>query len=75
LKEGFVLAALGTAAGWIGARLVSRTLPSLLYEVAATDLASYLAMTAILCSVILAAALIPAVRAARTDPWTALRSE
>jgi putative ABC transport system permease protein len=75
LKEGFVLAALGTAAGWIGARLVSRILPSLLYEVAATDLASYLAMTAILCSVILAAALIPAVRAARTDPWTALRSE
>jgi hypothetical protein len=75
LKEGVVLGAAGVAAGGMGARLVSRILSSVLYEVAPTDLASYLAMTAILCSVILAAALIPALRAARTDPGAALRSE
>jgi hypothetical protein len=63
LKEGLVLAALGAAAGWMGARVIARILPS------------YLAMTGILGSVILAAALIPAFRAARTDPWPALRSE
>jgi predicted lysophospholipase L1 biosynthesis ABC-type transport system permease subunit len=74
MKEGLVLAALGVAIGFAGALSASRLLAGMLYEIAPTDLVSYLAVTAGLTVVALAAALVPALRACRTDPWTSLRS-
>lgn len=75
LREGLVLLALGVALGWAGALSAARLLSGVLYGVEPTDALSYLAVTAVLCSVALAAALVPALRASRTDPWSSLRAE
>ena len=53
----------------------SRVLRSLLYGVAATDLATYAAVAGFLAAVAVAASYVPARRAARSDPMTALRTE
>jgi putative ABC transport system permease protein len=47
----------------------------LLYEVETTDPATYLGVGAILATVALIAAYVPAKRATRVDPMEALRSE
>ncbi len=74
MKEGLILAALGIAVGVLGALAASKLLAGLLYGIAPTDLVSYVAVTAGLTAIALAAALVPALRASRTDPWTSLRS-
>jgi ABC-type lipoprotein release transport system permease subunit len=48
---------------------------TMLYEVAPTDLRIYLVVTALVCTVALAACYFPARRAARVDPMAALREE
>jgi ABC-type lipoprotein release transport system permease subunit len=53
----------------------SRVLRSLLYGVAMTDLATYGMVAAFLAAVAAAASYVPARRAARADPMTALRTE
>ena len=75
LKEGLILSALGVALGWTGALAASRFFSGLLFEIEPTDTTSYLAVTAALSAVSLAAALVPALRASRTDPWSSLRAE
>jgi ABC-type antimicrobial peptide transport system permease subunit len=75
LREGFVMCAIGIAAGVGGAIAASRLLRVLLYQVSPTDPA-VLALTA--AGVAAAAGLgyfIPAVRASRVEPAVALRSE
>ena len=62
---------LGTAAALAGARLIA----SQLYGVSARDPATYLVIAAVLAVVALAASGIPALRATRIDPMTALRTE
>jgi putative ABC transport system permease protein len=74
MREGLLLAALGVAFGLLGAVSASRLLAGLLYGIEPTDFVSYLAGTAGLAAVALAAALVPALRASRTDPWSSLRS-
>ena len=75
LKEGLILVALGVALGWMGALATSRLFSGLLYGIAPTDTTSYIAVSAALLVVALAAALVPALRASRTDPWSSLRAE
>jgi predicted permease len=75
LKEGLILAAVGVALGWTGAFAASRFLSGMLYGIEATDTMSYVAVTAVLGVVALAASLVPALRACRTDPWSSLRAE
>ncbi len=75
LRQGLVLAFAGTAIGVGGALLVSHLMRGLLYGVGPSDLPTFVAVTAVLVSVALAASYIPARRAMRVDPLTALRYE
>ena len=54
---------------------VSRFAASLLYGVSATDMATFIVVPALLLAVAALAVLLPARRAARTDPLAALRYE
>src|SRR5579883_463276 len=75
LRESALLTAAGLAAGGIAAALLARLAQSLLYGVTPLDWPSFAAAFAILAGAAAAAALIPAVRAARLDPAKVLRSE
>lgn len=75
LGQGLMLAAAGLAIGLTGAVAASRLLTSLLFGVQSTDPVTYLAVTAIIAIVALAACYVPAYRATRVDPLVALRQE
>ncbi len=75
LREGVRLVAFGGAVGLAAAFALSRVLKSLLYGVGPHDPVSFFAVTLLLASVALAATLIPARSAMKTDPMTALRVE
>jgi predicted permease len=75
LSQGARLAFLGIAVGLVGAFAATRLLASLLFGVGPTDPTTFLATAATLSVVAGAASVLPAVRAVRTDPVDALRSE
>jgi len=75
MREGLTLAVTGTGIGLIGALLVSRLLASFLFGVGATDPLTFAAVAAMLLTVALLATYVPARRALRVDPITALRAE
>ncbi len=75
LGHGLRLAAVGMAAGLAGAIAISRLLASLLFGTSPTDIATYTGAAALLALVAIAASLVPALRASRVDPLTALRDE
>jgi len=73
LRHGGTLAALGTLVGLVTAFALTRIMASLLFEVPATDLATYVVASFGVGLITLAATWIPARRAARVDPIEALR--
>jgi ABC-type antimicrobial peptide transport system permease subunit len=73
--QGMRAAALGIAAGLLGALAVTRLMAGLLYGVSPTDVATLGAVTALLALATLAANYVPARRAARVDPLVALRND
>jgi putative ABC transport system permease protein len=73
LQEGVWLAGAGIAVGLLGATWVVRFLRSLLFGVSAFDLPTFVAATAVLAVVAIAACLIPARRATRVAPAVVLR--
>ncbi len=75
LRQGLRLAAGGVVLGLAGALALTRVLTSLLYGVSATDPWVFGGMSVVLGSIVLGGSLIPAWRAARTDPLRALRYE
>jgi putative ABC transport system permease protein len=75
LRQTAGLVAAGLAAGIVGALLLTRLLQKLLYGVGPRDFATLAAAAAVLAAVGLAAALVPARRAVRVDPISALRGE
>ena len=75
LSGAAILWVAGAAAGCALAWMLSRTLQSALFEVAADDPVIYAAALALLAAVTLAAAWRPAHRAGRIDPVIALRHE
>jgi len=75
LWEGGRLAALGLAAGLIAALILTRLMTSLLFEIKPGDPITLSASAAILAFVALLACYIPARRATRVEPMTALRKE
>jgi hypothetical protein len=74
LREGLALTIGGLAAGIIAALGLTRLMSGLLFGVTPLDAASHLAAAAILITVAVGACLLPALRAASTDPAVALRN-
>jgi predicted permease len=75
MKDGAKIALFGIAIGIAGALALTRLMASLLFEVKATDPATFVAVAILLALVTLAACYIPARRAMRVDPMVALRYE
>jgi predicted permease len=75
LRQGLTLAAIGAAAGILGACGLTRLLAGLLYGVTPTDPLTFATAPAILLAVAAMACWIPARRAARIDPMQALRRD
>ena len=73
LGRGLRLGAIGAALGIVAALGVTRLLTSVLFGVSATDAVSFARALALVLGVVIVATLVPAWRAARTNPLTALR--
>ncbi len=73
--KGMVLAFTGTAFGLSAALALTRLMRSLLFEVTPTDWTAFLIASIVLLTVALLACYIPARRATKVDPLTALRYE
>jgi predicted permease len=75
LGDGIKLAAAGVALGVVCALLLSQAVRSLLYEVGASDPATFTAVAVIAIAVASLACYVPARRATRADPMSALRCD
>jgi predicted permease len=75
LRETTVLVAIGLAAGIAGAAACTRLVASQLYGLGKLDPITFLASVALLSTVALVSSYIPAARAARVNPVSALRHE
>jgi ABC-type antimicrobial peptide transport system permease subunit len=72
LSEGAAIVGVGAVLGLAGAAVLRRTLESVLYGVGALDSMVLAIVGAVMIPVALLACIIPARRAARTDPTAAL---
>ena len=75
LRQGAVLALVGIGVGLTTAFIMTRLLASLLYGIAPTDAGTFTVVAVCLVTLTLVACLVPARRASRLDPMTALRLE
>ncbi len=75
LRQGMAPVAVGLIVGLAGALAGARVLRGLLYQVAPTDPATFLAVPLVLAAVALVAVWLPARRATRVDPVGSLREE
>ena len=75
LKQGLLLALLGVGIGVFAALGLMRLLRTLLYEVSTNDVSTFALVTGALFVVALLACYLPARRATKVDPLTALRYE
>ncbi len=73
--DGVRFAVIGVGAGGVIALLAGRWIEPLLFEVSASDPVIYGAVTAVLLAVAALASMVPALRAAKVNPSTALRGE
>jgi predicted permease len=73
LRRGTVLAGIGAAIGVAAAAALSGAIRSLLYGVSAHDLVSFGGATVVVMTIALAASIVPAWTASKTDPLSALR--
>jgi predicted permease len=74
LRQGFTLAFFGIAIGTVAALLVGRLLSRFLFGIAPNDPVAFGGVILVLAGVALLASLVPALRATRVDPMTALRN-
>jgi predicted permease len=75
LNHGLKLTMIGAAIGVSGAYLATRAIKSVLYGVSATDPLTFGLVSVLLIGVALLACYVPARRATKVDPLTALRNE
>jgi len=74
-RHGVLLSIGGLALGMAGAFAVTRFMASMLYNVRPNDLGTFVAVSALLLLVALAACGVPALRAVRVNPLVAIRNE
>ena len=72
LRQGLSLAAIGIGVGLIGAFALTRLMQSLLYEVHPNDPITFVAVAAAVLVIVLAASFLPARRATKVSPMSAL---
>jgi len=75
LGQGTRLAAVGVVFGLLASLALTRVMRTLLFEVSPFDVVSFASASALLLGVAVVASLIPAWRAAGTDPQTVMRAE
>jgi ABC-type antimicrobial peptide transport system permease subunit len=75
LSEGLKLTAIGVAIGLLAALALTQLMKNLLYGVSAADPLIFVGVPLLLAVVAMIACWLPAHRAAKTDPMTALRRE
>jgi putative ABC transport system permease protein len=75
VRTALFTAALGIGVGLVAAFALTETIASFLFGVTPTDPLTAAAVTALLLLVTVIAAFVPARRAARVEPMTALRAE
>jgi putative ABC transport system permease protein len=75
LRESVLFVIVGAALGLLGAFLSTRVVSSLLFQTAPTDLGTFLVVPLVLGAAAIAATFVPARRATRLDPMSALRSD
>ena len=75
LREGALLALVGTAAGLAASLFATRLVKSLLYGIGATDPVTFVLVPLLLIAVALLASFVPARRATLVDPMAVLREE
>jgi putative ABC transport system permease protein len=75
VRQGLALTGLGVAIGLAGAALASRVIITMLFGVSPLDPVTYVGVIGLLGAVTVLACGVPAWRAARVDPATALRGE
>ena len=73
LRNGMTLTLIGLALGLAGAMVLTRLVSTLLFGVTTTDVTTFVGVSLALITVALIACYIPARRATRVDPLTALR--
>ena len=75
VRQGFTLAVAGVIAGLIAALLLTKLMSSQLYKVSSRDLLTFAVTPILFLAIALLTSYIPARRATKVDPITALRQE
>ena len=75
MKRGLLLVAAGILLGLVGAFWASRLLQQILFDVAPTDAATFVAVSLFFALVALVACLVPALKALKVNPVSALAAQ